>query len=85
GSADFLAGPNSNQRPVFERTNVPVFWANSQGTSHFAPIGNFGVYRGMSTAWWEFQLKGDSDAADLFTGPCLGCDINGWVIQTRGL
>ena len=85
GSADFLAGPENNQAPVFEVTNVPVFWANSEGTSHFAPIGRFGVYRGMSTAWWEFQLKGDGEAADLFTGPCLGCELEGWIIQRKDL
>lgn len=85
GSTDFLAPPDSNQAPVFQRANVPVFWANSQGTSHFEPIGNFGDYRGMSTAWWDYQLKNDESAANLFTGPCLGCDLEGWVIERKGL
>lgn len=85
GSTDFLAGPEGNQAPVFERTNVPVFWANSEGTSHFNPLGSFGVYRGITTAWFEFQLKGDSEAADIFTGPCTGCDVEGWIMQTKGL
>ncbi|WP_339801899.1 alpha/beta hydrolase [uncultured Marinobacter sp.] len=85
GSSDALAGPALNQRPVFNRVDVPVFWATRSGASHFEPIGNFGDFRGISTAWWEFQLKGDSDAAELFTGACTACDISGWDVQRKGL
>ncbi|WP_246065341.1 hypothetical protein [Hydrocarboniclastica marina] len=84
GSSDFVASPSRNQAPVYQAANVPVFWANSQGTSHFAPIGDLGVYRGITTAWWDYQLKGDQDAADLFAGPCLGCDAEGWDVQRKG-
>lgn len=70
---------------MYQAANVPVFWANSQGASHFAPIGDLGVYRGITTAWWDYQLKGDQDAADLFAGPCLGCDAEGWDVQQRVL
>lgn len=85
GSSDSLAGPRLNQRPVFNRVDVPVFWATRNGAGHFEPTGNFGDFRGMSTAWWEFQLKGDSDAAELFTGACTACNIRGWDIQRKGL
>ncbi|MGM0569482.1 alpha/beta hydrolase [Marinobacter sp.] len=85
GSSDTLAGPQRNQQPVFDRVNVPVFWATRDGAGHFEPVGNFGDYRGMSTAWWLFQLKGDSDAGELFSGPCTACDLNGWEVQIKGL
>lgn len=85
GSSDTLAGPERNQQPVFDRVDVPVFWATRDGAGHFVPVGDFGDFRGMSTAWWLYQLKGDSDAGDLFTGPCTACDLNGWDIETKGL
>lgn len=85
GSRDTLAGPTLNQAPVFRRVDVPVFWANLQGAGHFVPTGNFGDYRGLSTAWWEFQLKGNSDAARLFTGPCTACNLRGWEVRRKGL
>lgn len=85
GSSDTLAGPAQNQAPVFRRVDVPVFWATLEGAGHFVPTGNFGDYRGISTAWWEFRLKGDADAASVFTGPCTACNISGWEIQRKGL
>lgn len=85
GSSDTLAGPDLNQQPVFNRVEVPVFWATREGAGHFVPTGDFGDYRGISTAWWLFQLQGDSDAAELFTGPCTACDLSGWKIETKGL
>ncbi|MFC4261068.1 alpha/beta hydrolase family protein [Marinobacter lacisalsi] len=85
GSSDNLAGPAQNQRPVFDRVDVPVFWATLDGAGHFEPTGDFGDFRGISTAWWLFQLQGDDKAAELFTGPCSACDLSGWDMQRKGL
>lgn len=85
GSRDVLAEPDQNQAPVFRRVDVPVFWATLQGAGHFIPTGNFGDYRGLTTAWWEFQLKGDDAAARLFTGPCSACNLSGWDVRRKGL
>ncbi|GGY70361.1 alpha/beta hydrolase family protein [Marinobacter zhanjiangensis] len=85
GSSDNLAGPTLNQRPVFNRVDVPVFWATLDGAGHFEPTGDLGDFRGMSTAWWLYQLQGDEAAAELFTGPCSACDISGWDIERNGL
>ena len=85
GGADALAGPDRNQRPVFSRVDVPVFWGTLNGAGHFEPVDDFGEFSGLSTAWWLYQLKGDSEAADLFTGPCDACDLSGWDIQRKGL
>lgn len=85
GSADTLAGPTLNQAPVYRRVDVPVFWATLSGASHFEPVGNFGDYRGITTAWWLYQLTDDADAADLFTGPCEVCDLSDWDVERKGL
>lgn len=85
GSSDNLAGPAMNQRPVFNRVDVPVFWATLDGAGHFEPTGDFGDFRGISTAWWLFQLQGDEEAAELFTGDCTACELRDWDVQRKGL
>lgn len=85
GSSDSLAGPTLNQAPVFSRANVPVFWATRNGASHFEPVGDFGDFAGISTAWFLWQLRGDSTAGELFTGPCRMCNASGWSVQRKGL
>lgn len=85
GSADTLAGPTLNQAPVFRRADVPIFWATLSGASHFEPVGNMGDYRGITTAWWLFQLEDDGSAAELFTGPCSVCDLSNWDVERKGL
>ena len=85
GGSDNLAGPALNQRPVFDRVDVPVFWATLDSAGHFEPAGDFGEFRGMSTAWWMFQLKGDEAAADMFSGSCSACVIYGWDVKRKGL
>lgn len=85
GSSDSIASEGANQEPVFENTNVPVFWASRTGASHFEPTGNFGDFRGISTAWFLSELQGDSEARELFRGACTMCDASGWDINRRGL
>ncbi|WP_228276819.1 alpha/beta hydrolase [Marinobacter sp. JSM 1782161] len=85
GSDDTLAGPTLNQQPVYLRVDVPVFWATLDGAGHFEPVGDFGDFRGLTTAWWLYQLTGDADAADLFTGPCVVCDLSDWDVESKGL
>jgi hypothetical protein len=84
GSADTIATPGANQQPVFGRANVPVFWATRSGASHFEPVGDFGDFRGLATAWFRYLLRGDQTARNLFTGPCTMCSASGWTIQRKG-
>lgn len=86
GSSDSLAGPTLNQVPVFNRTNVPVALAIRSGASHFEPVGDFGDFRGISTAWFLWQLRGNTSAGALFTGTNCGfCNASGWDYRRRGL
>lgn len=85
GSSDFIASPRSNQRPVFDRANVPVFWATLNGAGHSEPSGDFGRYRGITTAWFLYQLKGDNSVRGLFEGRnCDFCSAAGWEIRRKG-
>lgn len=81
GSADVIAGPGLNQAPVFRRVDVPVFWATLNGADHFEPVGDFGDYAGILTAWFLYHLKGDGEAGELFEGPCTMCNVRGWDIE----
>jgi predicted dienelactone hydrolase len=84
GSSDTIASPSINQAPVFSRANVPVFWATRNGASHFEPVGDFGDFRGITTAWFLYQLRGDATAGQLFTGTCRMCSASGWSVQRKG-
>ncbi|WP_216825085.1 hypothetical protein [Agarilytica rhodophyticola] len=86
GSSDFIAAPRSNQEPVFNRANVPVFWATLNGAGHSEPSGDFGDFRGITTAWFLYLLKGDSSLANLFEGNnCAFCTADGWDIQQKDI
>ena len=85
GSSDYIATPSSNQAPVFSHANTPVFWAIRSGASHFEPMGDGGDFRGISTAWFLYQLTGNSDTAELFEGNrCDFCNTRGWDVSRKG-
>lgn len=45
-------------------------WATRNGVSHFEPVGDCGDFRGITTAWFLYQLRGDATAGQLFKGTC---------------
>jgi hypothetical protein len=87
GSDDIIATPSANQAPVFEETNVPVFWGNLEGATHTGTaIGSIGGYRGPATAWFRLHLMGDESARGLFYGPDCGlCTDASWNVERRGI
>jgi hypothetical protein len=87
GSDDTIATPSANQEPVFEETNVPVFWGNLEGATHTGTaIGNIGGYRGPATAWFRLHLMGDESARSLFYGASCGlCSNSSWQVERRGI
>jgi hypothetical protein len=87
GSADTIATPSANQQPVFDDTNVPVFWGTLQGATHTGTaIGNIGDYRGPATAWFRLHLMGDESARSWFYGASCGlCSDPSWRVQRRGI
>lgn len=87
GSDDTIATPSANQEPVFEQTNVPVFWGNLEGATHTGTaIGSIGGYRGPATAWFRLHLMGDESARSLFYGASCGlCSNSSWQVERRGI
>ena len=67
--------------------HVPVFVANmdvGHGGTYGRPHG--GEFARVATAWYEWQLKGDKEAAKLFTGnpPGLARDAQ-WTVEKKNI
>jgi hypothetical protein len=87
GTDDTIADPSANQQPVFDQTNVPVFWGTLVGATHTGTaIGDIGGYRGPATAWFRLHLMGDESARNFFYGAnCSLCADPTWQVQRRGI
>lgn len=78
----------NNGMDDFARINhVPVFVGNldvGHGGTYAQPYG--GEFARVATAWYKWQLKGDKEAAKLFTGKTPGLSKSeGWVVAKKNL
>jgi hypothetical protein len=87
GASDTIAPPAQNQQPVFDAANVPVFWGTLAGADHVASAtGSISGFRGPATAWFRFQLMGDSAARPLFYGAsCSLCSDAMWTVKRKNI
>lgn len=87
GTADTIAPPDVNQKPVFDGTNVPVFWANLVGGDHVAvSLNGIATYREQMLAWYRLHLMGDETFRGNFYGPsCTLCSDSAWIVQRKGI
>lgn len=84
GGADTVAPPETAQKALFDQASGPVFWATAEGVGHFAPGGDGGPFRVISTAWFRWRLMGDAAAARWFEGEaCTVCTAPGWTVQRK--
>jgi len=72
----------------YQRINhVPVFMANmdvGHGGTYSQPHG--GEFAKVATAWYKWQLKGDSTAAQLFSGEPAGLSKNSnWRVEKKNM
>jgi len=78
----------NNGMDDFRRINhVPVFAANlnvGHGGTYRQPHG--GEFAVVATAWYQWQLKGDQEAAKMFTGdPCGLAKRAGWKVEKKNI
>lgn len=86
GTADTIAAPATHQEPVFDTTNVPVFWANLVNGDHVAVSFGIPTYREPMLAWFRLHLMGDESFRAMFYGPdCALCSDAAWLVQRRGI
>ncbi|HRZ55453.1 MAG TPA: alpha/beta hydrolase, partial [Candidatus Paceibacterota bacterium] len=72
----------------FRRINhVPVFAANlnvGHGGTYARPHG--GDFAKVAAAWFQWQLKGDKDAARIFEGEACGASkTEGWKVEKKNI
>jgi hypothetical protein len=84
GGESDMANPNGMDD--FARINhVPVFAANlnvGHGGTYGQPHG--GEFAIVATAWCQWQLKGDKEAAKMFVGPSCGVSrMPGWKVEKK--
>lgn len=78
----------NNGMDDFRRINhVPVFAANLEvghgGTYARKHGGDFAI---VATAWFQWQLKGDQQAAKMFAGtPCGVAQMPGWKVEKKNI
>jgi hypothetical protein len=66
---------------------IPVFVAN-QGVGHGGTFGqpHGGDWAIVSTAWFKWQLKGDTEAGKMFTGnPCGLAQDKKWTVDKKNI
>jgi hypothetical protein len=67
--------------------HVPVFAANlnvGHAGTFAKPHG--GDFAKVATAWFQWQLKGDQNAAKMFEGePCGVAKMEGWQVQKKNI
>jgi hypothetical protein len=67
--------------------HLPVFAANlnvGHGGTYAQPHG--GDFAKVATAWLQWQLKGDTEAARMFEGePCGVAEMEGWKVEKKNL
>jgi hypothetical protein len=78
----------NNGMDDFNRINhVPVFVANmdvGHGGTYRQPHG--GEFAKVATAWYKWQLKGDEQAGELFTGDSYKLlKSNIWTVDKKNL
>lgn len=78
----------SNGMDDFRRIfHVPAFAANldvGHGGTYSRPHG--GDFAIVATAWFQWQLKGDKEAAKMFQGePCGVAKMNGWKVEKKNI
>lgn len=88
--AYFIGGPGDIAFPnaeddVARITHVPVFLGNLPvGHGGTFALNNGGDWGRVATAWLDWQIKGDAQAARWFVGPdCTLCTSFGWTITRK--
>jgi hypothetical protein len=87
GDEEDIAFPNANDD--FDKiSGIPLFRGYERGVLHTATYRerNGGEYSGVGVAWLNWQLKGDRQAALMFTGTNCGLCVNPkWVVRKKGM
>ena len=85
GGTNDTAFENSND-DVERLNHIPLFYGVMEGAGHIATHRhkNGGRFAEVITAWLEWQLKDDADAASWFKGDDCGlCEDPAWTVERK--
>ncbi len=87
GTADTIAAPAQHQQPVFDATNVPVFWANLIDGNHVTEgINGIAGYKVIVLEWFALHLMKDEAQRPRFYGSsCKYCGDSKWIVQRKNI
>ena len=86
GQNDDNAAPATHQQPVFDETNVPVFWSTLKSGDHYSVAFGLPKYRGPMLAWFRLHLVGDETYRSMFYGPSCGlCADSRWIVKRKSI
>ncbi|MEV6282988.1 alpha/beta hydrolase [Kribbella sp. NPDC051770] len=79
GAADTVV-PAALVAGMWQKAPAPTVYASLKDATHMEPTGDGGGFRGVVTAWFKYQLTGNTAAAQEFTGPNCGlCTDAAWT------
>jgi len=79
GTAFYMSGtadttvPSAYVKSKYDSVTIPAAYGDLAGATHVSPLVNGNEFRGPVTAWFRWQLMGDTKARDQFIGPCAYC------------
>jgi predicted dienelactone hydrolase len=59
-----------------DATHIPAIYGEVRGADHFTVVGDPGPFAAPTTAWFRFQLMGDTAARAEFYGPSCGICVD---------
>ncbi|MEV4140165.1 hypothetical protein AB0J72_49400 [Dactylosporangium sp. NPDC049742] len=72
GQFDSIVFPALVKAFYNDADHIPAIYAELRGADHFTVVGDPGPFAAPTTAWFRFQLMGDTAAGAEFTGPRCG-------------
>lgn len=79
GQNDGIVDPSGVKQFYESADHIVAIYGELAGAGHFTPLGDGGGFRGASTAWFAFHLKGDERARGEFFGAnCKICTSKTW-------
>ncbi|WP_018657411.1 chlorophyllase/cutinase-like alpha/beta fold protein [Actinomadura flavalba] len=88
GQNDRVVWPSWVRNFYNKSGHLPAVFGVVRGATHVAPAGDGGAFRGPTTAWLSFTLRGDASARAQFAGASCGycgasSPFSNWLRNTR--
>ncbi|WP_238011187.1 hypothetical protein KZZ52_22170 [Dactylosporangium sp. AC04546] len=72
GQYDLIVFPALVKAFYNDADHIPAIYAEVRGADHFTVVGDPGPFAAPTTAWFRYQLMGDTAARAQFAGPACG-------------